>query len=178
MQDSSCLGLTNYIAYRIIKLPNHPVDIVNHPINNCLPNFFTFAPMKNAELSLKVKRSVTGLGLFATAPIAKGTRIIEYKGDKINLDEANRRGGMYLFEINPKWFIDGKNRQNKARYINHTCGSGANCTVDIIAGRIWIIARKNIPAGAELTYDYGREMFDAYIKPYGCKCVKCNPKAD
>ncbi len=131
--------------------------------------------MKQSTLDLKVKKSVTGLGLYAMEPIAKGTKVIEYTGEKIGLDEANRRGGMYLFEITPKWFIDGKDRKNLARYINHACGSAGNCTVDVKAGRIWIIARKNIKAGEELSYDYGKEMFDAYIKPHGCKCAKCNP---
>ena len=131
--------------------------------------------MKKSTLNLKVKKSATGLGLFALEPIAKGTRVIEYTGEKINLDEANRRGGMYLFEINSKWFIDGKGRENLARYINHTCGSAANCTVDVKAGRIWIVARKNIKEGEELNYDYGKDMFNAYIKPHGCKCAKCKP---
>lgn len=130
--------------------------------------------MKNSDLQLKVKRSATGLGLFAMEPIAKGTKIIEYIGDKIGLDEANRRGGMYLFEINPKTFVDGKSRKNTARYINHACGSAANCDIDIKAGRIWINARKNIKPGEELSYDYGKEMFDAYIKPHGCRCAKCS----
>lgn len=129
--------------------------------------------MKNSGLSVQVKRSLSGLGLFAIEPIAKGTRIIEYIGEKISLDEANRRGGMYLFEINPKRFIDGKSRKNTARYINHSCGRAANCKVDITAGRIWVIAKKNIKEGEELSYDYGKEMFDAYIKPYGCRCARC-----
>lgn len=133
--------------------------------------------MKKTPLQLKVKKSVTGLGLFTLEAIAKGTRVIEYTGEKINLDEANRRGGMYLFEINAKWYIDGKGRENKARYINHTCGRAANCKIDIKAGRIWVIAKRNIATGEELSYDYGKEMFDAYIKPHGCKCAKCNPLA-
>ena len=129
--------------------------------------------MKKPELSIQVKRSETGLGLFAKEPIAKGARIIEYTGERIGLDEANRRGGMYLFEVTPKRFIDGKGRENTARYINHACGKAANCDVDIMAGRIWIYARKNIKAGEQLSYDYGKEMFDAYIKPRGCKCARC-----
>ncbi len=124
---------------------------------------------------LKIKRSTAGLGLYITAPIQKGKKIIEYVGDKITAEEANRRGGMYLFEINSKWTIDGKSRKNLARYINHACKSVANCEVDIIGGRIWISAKKNITADQELCYDYGKEMFDEYIKPYGCTCAKCRP---
>lgn len=129
--------------------------------------------MKKADVSLKVKKAAAGLGLFALEPIAKGTRIIEYVGDIIDLDEANRRGGMYLFEVNPKKFIDGRDRKNIARYINHACGRAANCDVEIKAGRIWINAKKNIQGGEELSYDYGKEMFDAYIKPHGCRCARC-----
>lgn len=119
---------------------------------------------------LDVKKSAAGLGLFAGEAIKKGAKIIEYIGDKITADEANKRGGMYLFEINSRWTIDGKSRKNTARYINHACGSAANCEAEIRAGRIWILAKKDIPAGAELAYDYGKEMFDEFIKPHGCSC--------
>lgn len=120
---------------------------------------------------LDVKKSAAGLGLFAGEAIKKGAKIIEYIGDKITADEANKRGGMYLFEINSRWTIDGKSRKNTARYINHACGSAANCEAEIRAGRIWILAKKDIPVGAELAYDYGKEMFDEFIKPHGCSCA-------
>lgn len=130
--------------------------------------------MKKQELDLKVMKSASGLGLFAMGPIPKGLTVIEYTGEKITEEEANRRRGMYLFTLNSKWIIDGKDRTNKARYINHACGRAGNCEVEIKRGRIWIIARKNIKEGEELCYDYGKEMFDEYIKPHGCKCAKCS----
>lgn len=130
--------------------------------------------MKKNELQLKVKKSASGLGLFALEPIPKGMRIIEYKGEKITIEEANRRRGMYLFTLNSRWIIDGRDRRNTARYINHACGSAANCEVEITNGRIWINAKKKIREGEELCYDYGKEMYEAYIKPHGCKCT--NPK--
>jgi SET domain-containing protein len=34
-------------------------------------------------------------------------------------------------------------------------------------------ARKKIKPGEEITYDYGREYFDIFLKPSGCKCAKC-----
>jgi|ERR1043165_6811784 SET domain-containing protein len=129
--------------------------------------------MKKSDFNLKVKKAAYGLGLFAMEPIPKGIRIIEYTGEKITVDEANRRGGMYLFEITSKWYIDGKGRQNTARYINHACRGAANCDIEIKGGRIWVFAKKNIEAGEELAYDYGKEMFNAYIKPHGCRCAKC-----
>ena len=31
-------------------------------------------------------------------------------------------------------------------------------------------------AGDEITYDYGKDHFNAYIKPHGCQCDKCREK--
>ena len=77
-----------------------------------------------------VKKSRTGLGLFASRPYKKGEFVIEYVGDIIDQEEANRRGGQYLFEVNRKITIDGSLRSNVARYINHAC-KGENCEVRI-----------------------------------------------
>jgi SET domain-containing protein len=131
---------------------------------------------KTAAVKLDVKKSFAGLGLFAGEAIKKGSRIIEYIGEKVTADEANKRGGKYLFEINTKWTIDGTTRKNTARYINHACGSAANCEAENDRGHIFILAKKNIEAGAELVYDYGAEYFDEHIKPHGCRCGECSLK--
>ncbi len=131
---------------------------------------------KTSTLKLDVKRSYAGLGLFAGEPIKKGTKVIEYIGEKVSAEEANKRGGKYLFEINTKWTIDGTTRKNTARYINHACGSASNCEAENDRSRIFIIAKKNIAAGDELTYDYGSEYFDEHIKPHGCRCANCAKK--
>jgi SET domain-containing protein len=68
--------------------------------------------------------------------------------------------------------IDGNIKENTARYINHSCRP--NCEAEGPKGRIYILSTRNIKAGEELTYDYGKEYFETYIKPFGCKCVKCN----
>jgi len=130
---------------------------------------------KTPALKLDVKKSASGLGLFAGEPIKKGAKIIEYVGEKISADEANKRGGKYLFEINSKWTIDGTTRKNTARYVNHACSKAANCEAENRGGRIFILAKKNIGQGEELTYDYGSEYFDEHIKPHGCRCVVCKP---
>ncbi len=71
----------------------------------------------------RVGRSRTGLGLFATKPIKKGTKIIRYFGplldSKKKKDDAIEN--KYLFELNDRWTIDGSVRKNVARYINHAC---------------------------------------------------------
>jgi hypothetical protein len=122
----------------------------------------------------RVGRSKSGLGLFATEFIPKGRFIIRYTGPRITNAEADRRDNRYLFELNNRWTIDGKGRANVARYINHSCRP--NAEVYFVGHTIKIRARKNIEPGEEIGYDYGRDHFDAYIKPKGCKCVKCTER--
>lgn len=119
--------------------------------------------------SFAVKRTKTGLGLFALRPIASGKRIIEYLGEIITNEEADRRGGKYLFELDEKRSIDGKARSNIARYINHSCRPNAE---GLTTGRrIWIWALKNIKEGEQITIDYGKAYLDSHIKR--CLCEKC-----
>jgi len=121
-----------------------------------------------------IKRSKTGLGLFAINPIPKGHRLIEYTGPLIPNEEVEKRVGKYFFGVNSKWSVDGSPRTNIARYINHSCRPNAEA---IVSGkRIWIWSKKRIRPGEEITYDYGKEYFDIVIKPIGCRCVGCNSK--
>lgn len=126
---------------------------------------------KAVTKKFKVKRGVNGLGLFSTSDWKKGDRLIEYVGEVITVEEADRRGGKYLFELNKKYTVDGKSRKNIARYINHSCVP--NCETEVEDEKhIYVEAIKKIAPGEELTYDYGKEYFDEYIKPKGCGCPK------
>jgi uncharacterized protein len=119
-----------------------------------------------------VKRTRTGLGLFATKPIPKGKRIIEYVGPLVPNEKVEKSSGKYFFGVNKKWSVDGSGRTNTARYINHSCQPNAETTVSN-RRRVWIWARRNIKLGEEITYDYGKEYFEGIIEPIGCKCEKC-----
>ncbi len=125
-----------------------------------------------------VKRSYpgSGLGLYALAPFKKGEFVIEYKGKKIPTPLAENITTKYLFEIDEKWTIDGSDRKyaNESRYMNHSCNP--NCESDTVDDRVIISAIKNIEEGEELTFDYGKEYFDEFIKPMGCKCASCVKK--
>lgn len=126
------------------------------------------ASKRTQKGNLKVRRGSTGLGLFTTVPIQKGAFVIEYTGEKITNEEADRRGGKYLFELDDKWTIDGKERGNIARYINHSCDP--NCETEVEGERIFVYAIRDIAAGEELAYDYGDEYYNDIIKPIGCRC--------
>jgi SET domain-containing protein len=125
---------------------------------------------------LKVKKGVNGFGLFTNTDIKKGEYIIEYWGDMLTADEADEKGGQYLFEINNKWTINGARRDNTARYINHSCRPNCESDTRERDRRVLIFARKNIKAGEELAYDYGKSFWNEWIKPKGCRCAKCTEK--
>ena len=126
------------------------------------------------EYKVKVKRSRAGagLGLFAIEPIKKEDFIIEYTGKILSSKEADEAGGKYLFEVNSKKTIDGSGRDNLARYINHSCRP--NAEIEIKKGKVLVYSKKNIKVGEEVSYDYGKEYFNEYIKPIGCRCDKCH----
>ena len=126
----------------------------------------------------RVGRSPTGLGLFATKPIKKGSKIIRYFGpildSKKKKDDAIEN--KYLFELTNRWTIDGSTRKNIARYINHACKPNSESDVKPRKRKVIIRAIKDIEPGEEINYDYGTDYFKAYLKPIGCKCVACEKK--
>lgn len=124
---------------------------------------------------IKVKKSSAGLGIFATEDIKKGTDILEYIGELLPTPEAEKHNSKYLFEVEGGYTIDGKARENTARYFNHSCRPNAESDVRNKT-RVIISAKRNIKAGEEICYDYGKEYFNQYIKPFGCRCLKCTDK--
>ncbi|HKD83061.1 MAG TPA: SET domain-containing protein-lysine N-methyltransferase [Candidatus Angelobacter sp.] len=110
-------------------------------------------------MSLIVKSSsLHGAGVYTTAPIKKGARVLEYTGPRLS---AKACEGMYadtevtyLFAMDdPNVIIDGF---GMAAFVNHTCDP--NCETDQIDDSIWILALRDIASGEELTYDYN--LFD------------------
>ncbi|BAM88687.1 putative histone-lysine N-methyltransferase with a SET domain [Bradyrhizobium oligotrophicum S58] len=126
----------------------------------------------------RIGRSKTGLGLFATKPIKKGTKIVRYFGPLLDSKKAEDDAieNKYLFELDKRWTIDGSVRENVARYINHSCKPNAESDVKPRKKKIIIRAIKNIEPGEEINYDYGTDYFKAYLKPIGCKCEACEKK--
>ena len=126
--------------------------------------------------SIRVGRSATGLGLFATRPIKRGGHIATYRGRRISTPEAERRearGARYMFTINKRWTIDGSPRWNVARYINHSCKPNARPVGR--NGGIVIVAARRIEPDEEITYDYGQEYLDLFFKN-ACRCAACRAK--
>jgi SET domain-containing protein len=123
------------------------------------------------RLTLVVRRSRTGRGLFTLEGIAKGQCIVEYTGRLLSQAAFRASRGKYLFKISETKTIDGWQKSNVARYINHSCRP--NCEIEIWRRRVYVMAKRAIKSGEELSYDYGPEYFDAHIRPKGCHCGKC-----
>src|SRR5512138_1637282 len=135
-------------------------------------------PAISTNKPYRIGRSRTGLGLFATKPIKKGTRIVRYFGPLLDCDkeEDDAIENKYLFQLTKRWSIDGSVRKNIARYINHACKPNAESDVKPRKRKVFIRAIKNIEPGEEINYDYGTDYFKAYLKPIGCKCDACEKK--
>jgi SET domain-containing protein len=122
----------------------------------------------------RIGRSLTGFGLFATRPIKKRVRIVEYKGPILDQEEALRaeaRGNRYLYEISKHRTVDGTPRSNVARYANHSCNPNAESI--IWRGRVFIKSLRNIKPGEEIVYDYGTDYLKNVIGRSNCKCSRC-----
>src|SRR6185503_15606355 len=125
----------------------------------------------------RIRRSKSGLGLYATKPFRKREYIVMYRGRRLPNAEADRleaRGSRYMFEINSRWTIDGSKRWNVARYVNHSCRPNAEA-VERNRG-IKYVARRRIKAGEEITVDYGKDYFSAFIGKKRCRCDKCKER--
>jgi len=135
-------------------------------------------PTTSSRKPYRVGRSRTGLGLFATKEISKGTRIVEYFGPLLDCDKEDDDAveNKYLFFLTNRWTIDGSVRRNVARYANHACRPNAESDVQPRKRKVYIRAIRNIRPGDEITYDYGTDYFRDYLKPIGCKCAHCEKK--
>lgn len=119
---------------------------------------------------------IAGLGAFAVQPIKKGTRLIEYVGERISHEVADTRypddpddRHVVLFAVNSKVVIDAGVDGNDARFINHSCDP--NCEVIIENARVFIHSARDIAVGEELAYDYSLTRDeDDDDSHYPCNC--------
>lgn len=137
---------------------------------------------KSTRRKIEVRESgVHGRGVYATATIEAGSRIIEYTGERISWDEALRRhphdptqpNHTFYFHVEGGQVIDALFQGNDARWINHACEP--NCEADETPdGRVFIQALRDLLPGEELFYDYGLVLEDRHTakvkKQFACWC--------
>jgi SET domain-containing protein len=126
------------------------------------------------------KSSIHGRGVFALTDIPKGTRLMEYLGERITHEEADERYAeehensphTMLFAVDDEVVIDATQRGSSARWINHSCTP--NCEAIEEEGRIFIETRRSVVSGAELTYDYNLVLEERHTnavkRAHACFC--------
>ena len=136
-------------------------------------------PMTPRPFALR-KSAIAGRGAFATRKIPKGACIIEYRGERIGQDEADRRypeeegkpHHTFLFTLDDETVVDAAVKGNAARFLNHSCDP--NCEAVIEDERIWIHALRDIAPGTELVYDYQFILDEPHTpaakRRYPCRC--------
>jgi SET domain-containing protein len=123
------------------------------------------------EKHLFVKASTipgAGKGLFTRTEIAKGTRVVEYKGRRTVWSEVkNDSENYYIYTINRNNVIDARRTLSAlARYANDAKGLTRikgltnNCVYVNEGTRAFIETTKNVPAGTELLVDYTKEYWE------------------
>lgn len=101
---------------------------------------------------------IHGTGVFAKRAIPRGTRVIEYTGERVPVErllvEASDHSAahVYSFRLSPSMVIDGSRGGNEARFINHHCDP--NCETYTFGDRVYVYAMREIARGEELTFDY------------------------
>ena len=121
----------------------------------------------------KRRSRIHGWGVFATEPITKNKRIIDYAGEIISNAESLKRelryikrGHIWCFKLTNRTAVDAGVGGNVARFINHSCTP--NCYIEIKDRVIWIRAARNIRKGEELTYNYNTDG-ECFMP---CRCRK------
>lgn len=131
---------------------------------------------------------VHGTGLFTTRPVPAGTRLIEYLGERITKAESLSRcqaGNVYIVGLDAETDLDGKRESNFARFINHSCAPncelvleeevtlGAGSAGATVEYRVFIDALRDIPAGEEISFNYGFDLVDYREHPCRCGAASC-----
>ena len=111
---------------------------------------------ERARFDLIVRRSaIHRLGVFAGEPIPTGRTVIEFSGERIDLNEARRRWSpalSYLFGLDDEQIIDGAIGGSGAEYVNHSCDPNLGAVMR--GDRLWYVSRRPIGLGEELSVDY------------------------
>ena len=132
------------------------------------------------------RSAIHGNGMFAVEGLAKGERLIEYKGVRRTHEDVDAgdsgdvdSGHTFLFTLNDDWVIDANHKGNDARWINHSCAPNCEAVLeededDAEKSRVFIEAIRAIKPGEELTYNYGITLAERHTprlkKIWACRC--------
>ena len=131
--------------------------------------------MKDSASAFEIRPSpIHGSGAFCTSPILRGDRVVPYLGERISKSESIARckaGNPFIFYLDEHRDIDGAVEFNPAKYLNHSCDP--NCEALMLEDGIWLLARRHIFQGEELTFDYGYDLEEWRSYPCRCGAARC-----
>ena len=91
------------------------------------------------------------------------------------LEINDRIGRSYTFDVDTDVSVDAINTGNLMRFANHADTEYANCTTKIYFAkgtyRAVLMAKRDIAANEELTFDYGFDPCIDWVKSYNQKFV-------
>ncbi|KAF8993267.1 SET domain-containing protein [Hymenopellis radicata] len=146
---------------------------------------FKFNQLQTRKKHLRFARSpIHSWGLYALERISKGEMVIEYVGQVVRAQVAERRerayerqgiGSSYLFRIDEEEVVDATKSGNLGRLINHSCDPNCNAKIIPVNGvkKIVIYAKVDIELGDEITYDYHFPIEQDNKIPCLCGAVRC-----
>lgn len=126
--------------------------------------------------------SLHGKGVFAACDIPEETCILEYKGKRITTEEADELPSYspddpnhtFFFSLSCGKIINGGDRGNDARWINHSCAPNCEARENQAGTKLYIYSLRDIAEGEELFFDYALEIEGRKTKKlkeqYRCLC--------
>lgn len=171
--DSDCLN-------RILMVECNPhVCPAGERCNNQLFEKRQYPPL------MPYKTEGRGWGLKTLVPIKKGDFVIEYVGEMIDEAEYKRRlsrmhknkdENYYFLTIDKDRMLDAGPKGNVARFMNHSCQPNCETQKWTVNGdtRVGLFALCDIPADAELVFNYNLESIGNDMKPCMCGAPNCS----
>jgi SET domain-containing protein len=117
--------------------------------------------------------SIAGQGLFALRDFLPAEKIAPYVGTRTNTPPAPSEPKTYSLQLMPGVWIDGQTADNPARAANHACYPNADLIYFEAEDQAWLVAKDHIPAGSEITFDYGFTLAESLFNPCNCGHPDC-----
>ena len=122
------------------------------------------------KFAVEVRASVIdGQGAFAAEAIPAKRKIGEVRGEAVSLQEAHARARgqarIMMIAVSARRAVDASQSQDALRYTNHSCRP--NATLRVNQGRVEFYAMRDVPAGEEITVNYGETHHQGRLQ---CRC--------